>query len=87
MNSRFVRIIRNQSLDTISLCLEQVSSLIRHKPFLLRGIKLGKVIYVLGNNEVPPEGPQSKRNRLSIGAEIVLTNLLLSQKKAKTIAC
>ena len=57
-----MRIIRNHSLDIISFCLEKVSSLIRHKPFLLRGIKLGKVTYVLGNNEVPPEGPQSKGN-------------------------
>ena len=87
MNSGVVRIIINHGLDTIFFCLERVSSLIRRKPFLLKGIKLGKIIYVLGNNEVLPEAPQSKGNRFHVGAEIVLTDLLVSQKKGKTIAC
>ncbi len=82
VNSRVGSIIRNHGLDNISFCLGKVSSLIGRKPFLFRCIKLGKVIYILGNNEVPPKGPQSKANRFPLRAEIVLTILLLSQKKA-----
>ena len=82
MISRVGRIIRNHGLDTISSCNENGSSVIGRKPFLLNCIELGKVMYVFVNNEVPPEGPQSKGNRFLLGAEIVLTILLLSQKKA-----
>ena len=87
MDSGVVRIIINHGLDSIFFCLQRMFSLIRRKPFLLKGIKLGKVMCILGNNEVLPEASQSKRNRFDVGDEIVSTDLLLSQKKGKTIAC
>lgn len=36
---------------------------------------------------MPPEDPQSKGDRFPVGAEIVLTKSLLSQKRAKIVAC
>ena len=87
MNSKIVGVIRNHSLDTISFCLEELSCLIGGKPCLLRCIKLRKVIYILENNGVPPEDPQSKGVRVPVGVWIVFTTPLLGQTKVKTIAC
>ena len=42
---------------------------------------------VLGSIEVSPKAPQSKGDGFTVGAKIVLSNSLLSQKKTVRVAC